>query len=89
MEEFIKTGTCSRLEELEETKQVKLVDKTPKTTKKKLKNRSSNVAWVFSVKQALITATTRKATICLRTERATKGVYTRTSLYIKKTSSLG
>ena len=34
LDEFIKTGTCSRLDELEETKQVKLVDKTPKTTKK-------------------------------------------------------
>jgi len=33
LDEFIKTGTCSRLDELEETKQVKLVDKTPKTTK--------------------------------------------------------
>ena len=33
LDEFIKTGTCSRLDELEGTKQVKLVDKTPKTTK--------------------------------------------------------
>ena len=34
LDEFIKTGTCARLEELEEVKQVKLVKKTPKTTKK-------------------------------------------------------